>query len=170
VLDKINGLPAHVLLIHVVIVLLPLAALALVLSAAWPTARARLGFVSPALALIVLIFVPITTNAGEWLQNHLQGGVGQSPAIRHHAALGHDLLPWAIGIFVMAAAVWVLGRMYVLGWASTSSEITPRRQLPVWVTGVLTVLSLAVAIGGVVQLYRIGDSGAKAVWTGVAPG
>jgi hypothetical protein len=29
---------------------------------------------------------------------------------------------------------------------------------------VVTVLSLAVAIGAVVDVYRIGDSGAKAAW------
>jgi len=38
---------------------------------------------------------------------------------------------------------------------------------------VLAVLSVVVAVGSVVQVYRIGDSGAKAVWQGsysAAPG
>ncbi|HVU91081.1 MAG TPA: hypothetical protein VHC23_02535, partial [Jatrophihabitans sp.] len=103
-LEKINGLPAHVLLIHVVVVLIPAAAVMLVASAVWPAARAKLGFLTPAVALVALVLVPITTNAGEWLQNHLPGNIGHTnPKIRHHAELGDQLLPWAIGIFVMAA-------------------------------------------------------------------
>jgi hypothetical protein len=171
VLDKINGLPAHVLLIHLVIVLLPLAAGMLVASAVWPAARAKLGFLTPAVALVALILVPITTNAGDWLQKHLHNNFGQSPQVRHHASLGHNLWPWAVGIFVMAVAVWVLGRRFGLGWrtgGAGSVEAGPR--LPVWVTAVVAVLAILVAVGGVVQLYRIGDSGAKSVWTGVASG
>jgi hypothetical protein len=40
-------------------------------------------------------------------------------------------------------------------------------RLPRWVPVVVGVLSVAVSVGGVVQLYRIGDSGAQAVWHGV---
>ena len=61
----INGLPAHVLLIHVLIALVPLGALFTVLSAVWPAARARLGIFSPLTCLVAVVFVPITTNAGE---------------------------------------------------------------------------------------------------------
>lgn len=173
-LDKINGLPAHVLLIHVVVVLIPLAAAMLVASAVWPAARAKLGFLTPAVALVALIMVPITTNAGEWLQDHLPNGIGHSnPKIRHHAALGHDLLPWAIGIFVMAAVVWILHRRFAFGWrpaprasADATAGGTTTRALPVWVTAVVAVLALVAAVGGVVMLYRIGDSGAQAVWAG----
>lgn len=164
-LDKINGLPAHVLLIHVVIVLVPLAAGMLVLSAIWPAARAKLGFLTPAVALAALVMVPITTHAGEYLQKHLPGDFGQSAAVRHHAALGHDLWPWAVGIFVMAAVVWVVGRRYDLRWRPAGGA-EHSRAIPVWLTGVLAVLAIAVAIGGVVQLYRVGDSGAKTVWGG----
>jgi hypothetical protein len=38
----IGGLPAHILLVHAVVVLVPLAALLVVLVTAWPAARARL--------------------------------------------------------------------------------------------------------------------------------
>jgi hypothetical protein len=162
VLEEINGLPAHVLLIHVVVVLVPAAALMLVASAVWPAARSKLGFLTPVAALAALILVPITTNAGHYLQKHLPNDFGQSPQVRHHASLGSNLLPWAIGIFVMAAAVWVLGRRFGLAWRSTTEGTA--RPLPVWVTAAVAVLSVAVAVGGTIQLYRIGDSGAKSVW------
>ncbi|HKC27931.1 MAG TPA: DUF2231 domain-containing protein [Jatrophihabitans sp.] len=164
---KVNGLPAHVLLIHVVIVLVPLAALMLVASAVWPAARAKLGFLTPATALVALIFVPITTHAGEWLRDHLQGNQGRlDPLIRKHTQLGDTLLPWAIGLFVVAALVWVAGRRFELSWRSSSTSATGQRAVPVWITAVIAVVAIAVAAGSVVQLYRIGDSGAKADWHG----
>jgi hypothetical protein len=182
----INGLPAHVLLIHAVVVLVPLAALMLVASAVWPAARARLGVLTPIVALIALVLVPVTTHAGEYLEDHL----GFSNAlIRRHAELGDTLLPWAIGLFVVAAAVWVLGRRFELTWSSGGSRSTERKEsaeslgfsdssvlterpatktvLPVWVTAIVAVVSIAVAVGTLITIYRIGDSGAHAVWNGV---
>jgi hypothetical protein len=166
VLEKINGLPAHVLLIHVVVVLIPVAAVMLAASALWPAARAKLGFLTPAVALVALVLVPITTGAGKWLQDHLPGGIGHTNAkIRHHAELGDQLLPWALGIFVMATVVWMLHRRFSFGWRLAGNTGTAR-VLPVWVTAVVAVLALIAAVGGVVMLYRIGDSGAQAVWSG----
>jgi hypothetical protein len=40
----------------------------------------------------------------------------------------------------------------------------------VWVTAVVAALAVAVSVGGVVQLYRIGDSGARAAWDGRTTG
>jgi hypothetical protein len=169
VLDKFHGLPAHVLLIHVVVVLVPVAALMVVASAVWPAARRRLGVATPLVALVALVFVPITTNAGEWLRDHLRNNEGHvNPLIRRHAELGDQLLPWAIGIFVMGALVWVLGRRFELAWRP--SDERERRALPVWVTSIVAALAVVVAVGGVVQLVRIGDSGAKAAWDGRTSG
>ena len=164
---KINGLPAHILLVHVVIVLVPLAALMLVASAIWPAARAKLGFLTPAVALVALVFVPITTNAGHWLRDHLPGA-STSPSIARHANLGDGLFPWAIGLFLVSAAVWVLGRWYGLSWKPAADATV--RALPVWVTAVVAAVAVAVSAGAVVQLYRIGDSGSKAVWSGRVTG
>ncbi|OIK00783.1 hypothetical protein BIV25_06505 [Streptomyces sp. MUSC 14] len=153
----INGLPAHVLFVHVVVVLIPLTALALVTAALWPRAARRLGMVLPLVALVALVSVPLTTHAGEWLERH----VDSDPLVRRHTELGDGLLPWALGLFVLAAVVW---------WAGRRTEAEPRQgggalrwsALPVRI--VLGVLSLAVAVGAVVDVYRIGDSGAKAAW------
>jgi|tagenome__1003787_1003787.scaffolds.fasta_scaffold20946009_3 hypothetical protein len=164
VFDKIHGLPGHVLLIHLVVVILPMAALMLIASAVWPAARAKLGVLTPAAALVALILVPITTDAGHYLQDHLPNNFGQSAQVRHHAALGENLLPWAVGIFVMAAAVWILGRRFGLSWRGSAGGAA--RALPVWVTALVAALSIVVAVGGTIQLYRIGDSGARSVWGG----
>jgi hypothetical protein len=157
----INGLPAHVLLVHFVVVLVPLTALALVVSAVWPTWIRRLGVALPILALVTLISVPITTHAGEWLEKHTDS----DPLVRKHADLGDGLLPWAIGLFAVAVAVWWFGRRAIT--QSSATEDSNRKgtvALSVPVRAAAIALSVIVAAGSVVQVYRIGDSGAKAAW------
>ncbi|MFF7235093.1 DUF2231 domain-containing protein [Streptomyces collinus] len=166
-MSLVNGLPAHVLLVHLVVVLIPLTALALVAAAIWPRAARRLGVLLPALALVALVSVPLTTQAGEWLERHVESDA----LVRRHTELGDGLLPWALGLFVLAAVVWWTARgtkRAVPGedQESTASTGTARAglmtALPVRI--VVAVLSLAVAAGAVVDVYRIGDSGAKAAW------
>lgn len=72
----INGIPAHVLFVHVVVVLVPLTALCLVLCAVWPSTMRRFGVALPMLALVSLVSVPLTTNAGEWLERHVDSNAG----------------------------------------------------------------------------------------------
>jgi hypothetical protein len=175
--EKIHGLPTHVLLVHAVVVLLPLAALLLVASAAWPAARRRIGVVGPTLSLVVLVLVPVTTSAGHWLRDRLDPG-RTNLAIEHHAGLGGGLLPWAIGLFLVSTGVWLLARRYEFGWHTEQSPAAPDEPgggvatkratvLPVWVTAVVVAVSVAVAAGAVIEVIRIGDSGAQAVWHGV---
>ncbi|MGW2780191.1 DUF2231 domain-containing protein [Streptomyces populi] len=154
-MSLVNGLPAHVLLVHFVVVLVPLTALALVVCAIWPEAARRLGVALPSLALVTLVSVPLTSNAGEWLEGH----VADDALVRRHAELGDGLLPWAGGLFVLAVALWwKVGRTT----ASGDSDVSRRPATPVRVAA--AVLTLVVAAGAVVDVYRIGDSGAKAAW------
>ena len=74
---EIAGLPLHPLLVHAVVVLTPLTALALVLGSVWPAARRRLGIVTPLAALLLIVLVPITVAAGE----ALAAVVGPIPAV-----------------------------------------------------------------------------------------
>ncbi|MER6468610.1 DUF2231 domain-containing protein [Streptomyces collinus] len=170
-MSLVNGLPAHVLLVHVVVVLIPLTALALVAAAVWPRAARRLGALLPALALVALASVPLTTQAGEWLERHVE----DDALVRRHTELGDGLLPWALGLFVLAAVVWWTARgtkRAVPGADSANSTDSAgsagsagagrAAALPVRI--VVAVLSVAVAAGAVVDVYRIGDSGAKAAW------
>ncbi|KUO08250.1 DUF2231 domain-containing protein [Streptomyces sp. DSM 15324] len=156
-MSLVNGLPAHILLVHVVVVLVPLTALALVVCAIRPGAARRMGVVLPALALVTLVSVPLTTQAGEWLERHVDGNA----LVRRHAELGDGLLPWVGGLFVLAAAVWwASGRAAASGPAASGGARRPGTPLRV----AAAVLSLVVAAGAVVDVYRIGDSGAKAAW------
>lgn len=167
-LHEIGGLPAHVLLIHAIVVLAPLGALFTTLSAVWPAARHKLGIISPLTCLVVLVLTPITQNAGEWLEDKLTKG-HRNPAIESHADLGRTFLWFAIGLFVVSAAVWWIGRTAdrgvpdeVSGGGGTAT--LTRTRVPTAVQYAVSAVAVVVSIAVVVQLYRIGDSGANATW------
>lgn len=156
-MTQINGLPAHILLVHLVVIGIPLAALLTILSAVWPAARRRLGILTPIIALGALVTVPLTSNAGEWLQARVYQGFS-NPQIVRHAELGDELLPWAIGVFLLGVLAWGLPVLAGRPGAAAALSSTGAR---------IAVGVLAVAIGAVasVQVYRIGDAGAKAAWS-----
>ncbi|PWI20271.1 hypothetical protein DI272_02575 [Streptomyces sp. Act143] len=156
-MNLINGLPAHILLVHVVVVLVPLTALALAVCAIWPGAARRMGIVLPLFALVALASVPLTTEAGEWLEEH----VDSNALVRRHAELGDGLLPWAVGLFALSLLVWWATRQ-ALASGTDGSRRTRWSAAPVRIATI--VLSLVVAVGASVDVYRIGDSGAKAAW------
>jgi hypothetical protein len=159
----INGLPAHVLLVHVVVVLVPLTALVLVAGAVRPAWIRRLGVALPLLALATLASVPLTTHAGEWLERH----TASTPLLRRHTELGDGLLPWALGLFVLATALWWWVRRTAATASGDSAQAasgTVAVSLPLRIAAI--GVCAAVAAGAIVQVYRIGDSGAKAAWQG----
>ncbi len=150
-MGEIDGLPLHVLVVHLAVVLVPTAAFVVLLAAVWPAARTRLGLLPLALAVGALAVVPVTTSAGTWLRDR----VGESASVRRHAELGEGLLPWVIALAVAAAAGWWLGRKGRL-------DAGPIRV-------VAGLLALVVAAGTVVTVYRVGESGARSVWEGRVP-
>jgi uncharacterized membrane protein len=147
----VGDLPLHPLLVHLTVVLIPVASLTVVLAAVWPAARRRLGLLPPILALLALIAVPITTSAGSWLAER----VGHTPLVDRHEALGNLMLPWTIALLVVAVAVWAWHRF---GRATGRARMT--------VTIALAAAAVVVAAGSVVTIIQIGESGASAVWTG----
>lgn len=168
----INGLPGHPLFVHSAVVLVPLTALALLICLLWPSAARRLSWVLPVLGLVTLALVWLTTESGEWLEERVR----ETALVEEHAEMGSDLTPWVIALFVLTIAVWLLGRVGS-GWEGERSDATgsstaggasavARRASSVPVRVAVLVLALVVAVGAAIQVYRIGDSGAKAVWHG----
>lgn len=156
-MSTLNGLPAHILLVHAVVVLLPLSAALLVLTALWPAARRRLAGPNAILAVLVVLLVPLTTSAGEWLESR----VPRSELVHQHAELGDTAIFYALPIAVLAALVW--WRQREIGTPGRRTFLAPASQV---VTSVVAALAIVVAAAGVYGTYRIGDSGAKAAWTG----
>jgi hypothetical protein len=161
-IHEVNGLPLHVLLVHVVVILVPVTALCLVLFALWPAARRRLGIVMAILGALVIVVVPVTAEAGQWLKNR----VADTPLINAHASLAGALWPWtlALGILAIASYLWyfVRSRRDARGVSGTGSA---SHTGAVRVVAVLITV-LAIGIGGYAtyQTVLIGEAGSRAIW------
>jgi VanZ family protein len=147
-MSVINGLPAHILLVHLIVVLAPLTAVLAIVSAVWPAARRRLVWLVLALALVVMVTTPLTTEAGEWLEHK----VGESPAVEAHAELGDTMLYFAITLLVAAALLVFLHVRESRGTVNTVVAMA--------IAAVVVLASMATTV----QVYRIGDSGSRAAW------
>lgn len=146
--DLINGIPLHPLVVHAVVVLLPLAtlgAIAIALRASW---RLRYGPLVVAAAALSTILTPIATSSGESLERRV-GDPGQ------HAQLGDQLIWFAVPLLALSAAlVWLEWRQ------DRRTDVGSSRRLVQVVAGLVVVAALA----STVQVYRVGDSGARAAW------
>lgn len=151
-MSTVNGLPAHILLNHLVVVLGPLAAVLAVLCAVSSAARSRLIWLTLALAVITLIVTPLTTDSGGWLA----GKVGDSPAIGKHAELGETLVYFVAALAVSVTALAVVQLRQARGrTVRTVAHVA------------VAVLVIVAAVATTVQTYRVGDSGARAAWGSV---
>ena len=91
------------------------------------------------------------------MQARVFQGFSNSLIVRH-AQLGGELLPWAVGLFVMSVVAWGLP---ILAARSTADS----RLNSAGVTVAVAVLAVVFAAICVVQVYRIGDAGSKAAWS-----
>lgn len=158
----VSGLPMHVLLVHGVVVIVPLAALCTVLSIVWPAARRRVGGVAVLLALAALIMVPVTQAAGEWLLLRID----QTPAVSAHVALGRGLLPWAAGLFLVALGQWCWFRFGARATAAGKFRTKAGAAGSRAVAMVAVLLALAVCGGTTLAVVQLGETGSRAVWEG----
>ncbi|TPG32685.1 DUF2231 domain-containing protein [Mycolicibacterium hodleri] len=148
-MTTLNGLPAHALLVHFIVILAPLTALLAILCAVWPAARKRLVWLVLGLAAITAVLTPLTTDAGEWLEER----VGRSALLHEHTELGDTMVYFSIALLVAAA---LLAFIHV-------REVRGKSVKPV-ASWILAAVVIVVSIATSVQVYRIGDSGAAATW------
>ncbi|NLG45062.1 DUF2231 domain-containing protein [Gordonia sp. (in: high G+C Gram-positive bacteria)] len=155
-MDTINGLPAHPLLVHFVVVAVPVTALVAIAVAVWPRARTALAVFPSILALVTLIAVPITTSAGEALKEK----VGHSEAVEKHAALGDELILAVGPLFGLVALLWLLQLPAVTERLPLSTKTIATIDV------VVRAATVAAAVAAIIMVILVGDSGARAVWGG----
>jgi hypothetical protein len=149
-LTTISGLPAHVLLVHALVVLAPLTALLEILCALWPAARRRLVWLVLGFAAVTTALTPVTVNAGGWLYDRERH---HSDILNTHAARAG----WMIYISVAMLAVAVA--LALVHWREGRSA-----KPGIGVNLAVAVLAIAVGAASIVQVVRIGDAGARSVW------
>jgi uncharacterized membrane protein len=149
--DLINGLPIHPLVVHAVVVLLPLAAVGTIAIAVRPGWRLPYGWFVVAFAAVSTVLTPIATSSGEALEERV-GRPGP------HAEMGDQLIWFEIPLLLLAVALVVLARR---GSRADKAGTGGASATAVKVVAVLAIVS---ALATTVQVYRIGDSGARAAW------
>jgi hypothetical protein len=167
----INGSPTHVLIVHVVVVLLPLSVLASIALVAIPATRRAFSLLTLLVAFIGCVAIPFAFLSGSKLEARLP----PSPLIRRHVQLAHQLLPLA-AVFGLVLAVYVLADLVRRGRTGHLNDLerrlVPSRPQAAVTPGLTTVcrassvLLVVLAILTGIQVYRVGDAGAKAAWSG----
>lgn len=149
-MSTFNGLPAHPLLVHFIVVLVPLTAVLAILCAVWPAARRRLVWLVLALAAATTVLTPIAAEAGEWLEHRVE----ETPALETHEELGGTLIYFVLALLVAAI---LLAVVHV-----RSERGTP---LSTVLSAVIAVFVVVAGIATTVQVLRVGHSGAESVWS-----
>ena len=186
--EFIGDLPLHALVNHFVVVLLPLAVAGAVLVAIWPWARRRFGWLTALVAAAGAALVPVATDSGTKLKDGLASispDLGNNPLVNRHEELADLMLWWALGL---VAALGVLMIVHTLGARRAQapdidSEAAPDTMSDAEGGGVATatrratgqtvllvvaaLVTVGVAVGTGIHVYRVGDAGARAVWLDV---
>ena len=157
--EELSGMPAHPLLVHAAVVFVPLLVLAAYGYAFVPVLRARIGWAAALLAIVAPVTALFAKESGEAFREVMVRKNYPSEIldrVARHQEYGERAFWFSLG----------LGFVTLLLLVATSGH--PRvRGLPSWVRFVLTAAVAVLGIFSAVFLFLTGDSGARAVWTGV---
>ena len=165
-MDTLFGLPAHPLLVHVPIVLLPLAAIGVVVMLIRPSWHRRYRWVVLGLGVAGALGATLAAQAGEELENRVIAVEGREAAGRwhHHAELGDTSRNVAL-LFLVVLLVFV----FLPWWQERrinqvdQDGMAPGRSLRVLAISV-SVLAVLTSVGTVVTIVQAGHTGSKSVW------
>ena len=146
--DLITGLPVHPLVVHFAVVLLPLAALGLIVLVLVPKWRATFGWLVMAGLIIGTGASYVAKESGEALARRV--GTPQQ-----HASLG-DVLPLVAGLLFIVALVWFL--------LDRKDRRNGQRSGPLVV--VLGIAGILLAAAATILTVIVGHTGAEAAWSG----
>ena len=168
IFDSLGGIPSHPLLVHLPVVLVPIAMLLTILSL-WPKVRTSALWGAAVTAVGGFIGAVLAAGSGESLVH----AVKRSELLRKHTELGDQVQGYAgvFALFAVAALVIHLSRNDALPFAKALSPVS-KRVIPfakrLSAGAVASVIAFVSVVGVVAtwQTYKAGHSGAKAVWNG----
>lgn len=162
-LEKIAGIPAHPLFVHVPVVLIPLAGIIALVFAFKPSWLDRFGWGLVALSGVGMIGGILAASSGEGLEDMMrENGEKISSSLREHAELGETARNVSILFFLVIAAVVVI--RYVVRRGVLRANAVGR--FAASKTGALAMaLILAVSsVAATATVIAAGHDGAKQVW------
>lgn len=168
-LDLFNGLPVHPLVVHAAVVFIPLTLLGIILISVKRSWRKSLGWWVVLLAFVSVGFSVAAKESGERLA--VRVGLPEQ-----HAELG-DTLPIFAGFMFLATLALVVADRFTTHRAESKAAAAPSAETAGSTespgdkrSALVTVLAIIAVLIGLVatfQTYRVGDTGAKAVWASV---
>lgn len=148
-IDSMLGLPAHVLFLHVPVVLVPMVCTLIAALAIRPTWRAKWGLATGILATGTMAATIITVGAGNALATE-RGGITQ-PKLADHADFGEQTRLMIIVLTIAFILLLVADRQWTL---------------PPVAAPIIAVAFTALAILTIVWVARTGHLGAELVYGG----
>jgi len=142
--ESFGGLPLHPLVVHLVVVVLPLAALLFIFVVLVKKWRRPFDLIALAGLAIGVVGAVLAKQSGQ----ALSGLVGQP---QQHADWG-SILVYLAALLLVVAAIWV--------WL-TRFHSTEGRSL---LTTLAAIVGVALAIATIVMTVLVGHTGAEAVW------
>lgn len=162
-LETLFGLPAHPLLVHLPVVLVPLAALVAVVFAVRPAWLDRFGWILVALSGVGALGAILAAGSGEGLEEILRANGEQiGPAVHDHAEMGETARTVSILFFLVVAAV--VGVRYL---ARRRREVTSGIWPFIRSKGAAVVVAGALVVSAgaaTVAIVKAGHQGAKITW------
>jgi hypothetical protein len=167
-MDRLFGLPAHPLVVHIPVAFLPLAALGvgvMLIRRAW---YERYKWAVLAVGVIGTLGAIIATSSGEGLEEAIGAREGRDAvrAVHDHAQAGELARTFAI-VFLVALAAYVLVPWFLERRASRGSAVgadVPSADGPSWLRPVLMVAVAVAAVVSMVTIIDAGHSGASRAW------
>ncbi|MGC0420670.1 DUF2231 domain-containing protein [Embleya sp. AB8] len=157
--DTVSGLPLHVLVVHLAVVIVPVAAIASVLVAVRRPWLLRAGWWVVGLDAAAALTAYVAKLSGEKLLARLDRLTdGQrAAAVQTHVDRGQDMLWYTLGLLGITLILLLVARH------RAAATFRPRTIPPI-VVPIVAVLTVVGAVLAVVQVVRVGESGSKAVW------
>lgn len=165
-MDELFGLPAHPLVVHAPVVLLPLAVIGVVAMMIRPTWYDRFRWPVLAITVVGAIGAVIAAGTGEELEERVEDGASRAArqAIEEHAEAGEAARLFAV-LFLLAVLAYVLVPWFLArrsrGETAGDGAAAPRFT---WMRPVLMVAVAITAVGSLVTIVNAGHSGADSVW------
>jgi uncharacterized membrane protein len=166
-LESLGGLPTHPLVVHLPVVLVPLALIGVLVMVVFPSWQQRIGVPVAVVSGLGFLGALLAVGSGEELQDNLRRtGQTISGTLEDHAEMGESVQFFA-GLFFVLVLVWVV----FAWWRRRTGEEQAVKVLrkPKVINIVLAILVVGSGITATWSVYATGHSGAKSVWEKTAP-
>ncbi len=182
-MKSLFDLPAHILLVHYTVVMIPLACVAAVLLALRPRWRRRYGWALLALMATVVVSTMLSVSSGEEFEDVLE----LRETIEKHESLGQTTRWLVIGLFFSVAGLVGFGRWSDRARGTAASEgagtgdgrieaadatdvsapATGGGGSAKAITGAFVAATLVLSVLSTVWVIRTGHEGARVTWSTV---